>query len=528
MAVTGQFVADFASFQAAVRQAEVSLRGFEAGAGQAERALDRMVDSFTGRQVISEATLMSEAISRIGSPARLTSSELQRVGAVAEEAAEKLRRVGEDVPPKIQQLADASRRARGETDGLRTSFQAFDGVLASLGLNLGPQIRGIEDIASASGKSASQLGKLATAGLAVGAGVAGWGFGRLIADFAGTDKAIGDATAKFLGWGDVAAQESAAGADAFARASTSIGFQVRDMSTALVINQGALKAWQDAAKVANDAIARMDAPQKSAAALAKFHGELATLKTAGLIESLRDDIKSQAFSLGELAERYRVSVDALQLFSREEQRAIDVVHRANEQHLKDTAAALEKAQAARKAAVEHRRALDAEAEGAVLATQKAHELGIAFDEAQSQAKKKTEEATKALEEQKKAADAVARSMGNSITYDLSTPEGMAEFRRLNPMASVTAPQGYFDTHTIADAVRDGLINFYAGYNSQPGSRGGPVALPTLGGGGATLTGPSDVNVGIHVSGILDARTIDELTTKVGAAIAIRTGMKVGI
>ena len=68
MALSGKFDADFESFFTACHQAEVSLRGFEAGTRDVEKALNQMVDEFTGRQIISEATLMAEAVSRIGSP----------------------------------------------------------------------------------------------------------------------------------------------------------------------------------------------------------------------------------------------------------------------------------------------------------------------------------------------------------------------------------------------------------------------------------------------------------------------------
>src|SRR3954467_8213815 len=113
-----KFEADFTTFDAAVRASDIALMGFRSDAEGVVASLSKMTDAFTGRQVITEARLMAEAISRIGSPARLTANELQRVGAVAAEAAEKMRRLGEDIPPKIQKLADAAARARGNTGEL--------------------------------------------------------------------------------------------------------------------------------------------------------------------------------------------------------------------------------------------------------------------------------------------------------------------------------------------------------------------------------------------------------------------------
>lgn len=108
MALQGVFVADFSSFLTAVEQAEVKLRSFEQGSAKVESSLNRMVDSFSGRKIISEATLMAEAIERGGGTANLTARELERAGRTASEAAEKMRKLGIEVPANIQSVADAA------------------------------------------------------------------------------------------------------------------------------------------------------------------------------------------------------------------------------------------------------------------------------------------------------------------------------------------------------------------------------------------------------------------------------------
>ena len=65
------------------------------------------------------------------------------------------------------------------------------------------------DIGEAAGKSAAEVGKLATAGFAFGAATAGWKVGRLIAEFFDLDTKIGNATAKLMGWGDVSGKSAA-------------------------------------------------------------------------------------------------------------------------------------------------------------------------------------------------------------------------------------------------------------------------------------------------------------------------------
>lgn len=125
MAVTGKFDADFASFFDACQKAEVSLRGFEAGAGKVESSLNRMVDNFSGRKIISEATLMAEAVERVGGVSKFTQAELAKIGGVAAEAAEKLKAWGQDVPKNIQDLATHAKTAT-------SAFESMKGVVSDL------------------------------------------------------------------------------------------------------------------------------------------------------------------------------------------------------------------------------------------------------------------------------------------------------------------------------------------------------------------------------------------------------------
>jgi hypothetical protein len=107
----------------------------------------------------------------------------------------------------------AAARTAPKVNTLHSSLGKFDGVLAGLGINLGPQIRGIEEIGSAAGKTSKEVGVLGTAGLALGAGLAGWQLGRLAAEFFNLDEKIANATAKLLGWGDVAGEVAGAKQD---------------------------------------------------------------------------------------------------------------------------------------------------------------------------------------------------------------------------------------------------------------------------------------------------------------------------
>jgi len=121
MAVTAQFKADFASFFRGVEEAQVHLKSFEEDAVKINKSLDRMGDSFSGKKIIQEATLMAKAIEDAGGTAKLTDAELARVGKTAAEAAEKMRALGMEVPKNLQDLADATAGAGKETQALSVS-----------------------------------------------------------------------------------------------------------------------------------------------------------------------------------------------------------------------------------------------------------------------------------------------------------------------------------------------------------------------------------------------------------------------
>lgn len=54
------------------------------------------------------------------------------------------------------------------------------------------------------------------------------------------------------------------------------------------------------------------------------------------------------------------------------------------------------------------------------------------------------------------------------TYDLSTPEGMAEYKRLNPTAYISADPTYFQTHSLEDGIREKRVNPLAGHAAMAG------------------------------------------------------------
>src|SRR5258706_9927163 len=108
MAVKATFVADFSTFLAAIDKAEIKLADLNKGAEKVGPTLNRMIDQFSGRKLIQEASLMTIAIEKAGGVAQLTGKELEQAGNKASAAADKMRKLGYDVPPGLQKLADAA------------------------------------------------------------------------------------------------------------------------------------------------------------------------------------------------------------------------------------------------------------------------------------------------------------------------------------------------------------------------------------------------------------------------------------
>jgi hypothetical protein len=226
-AVTGVFNADFSSFFDAVQKSELHLKDLEQDAAKVERGLGRMADSFSGRKIIQDAAEMSRILDEAGGASAFTTKELERMGATGSEAVAKLKALGQDVPPGIQRIADAATNATKKQEELLNSigasggrvnefgtaiggasskvstltsqYQQFDGVLQAAGVNIGPQVKGLEDISNAAGKTASQLGVLGTAGLAAGAFMTGWKIGKFIDDMTGASTAVENLARSFMG-----------------------------------------------------------------------------------------------------------------------------------------------------------------------------------------------------------------------------------------------------------------------------------------------------------------------------------------
>jgi hypothetical protein len=165
------------------------------------------------------------------------------------------------VAREIRRMGDESDKAAPQVTSLHGSLRQFDGILASLGLHVGPEIRALGELGDISSATAAEIGGITTAGLAFGAAIGGWKIGRAIADMAGLDKAIGDTAAKLFGMGDAAQEGAGAKVDYLARASATAGHEITTMSEAIFINEGALQKLRDASAAAAVEIDKLSAAE---------------------------------------------------------------------------------------------------------------------------------------------------------------------------------------------------------------------------------------------------------------------------
>lgn len=214
----------------------------------------------------------------------------------------KLKASAGTVPPAFQQIASSGTSTSSAIGGLHQGLSQVDRILASLGVNIGPQVRALQELANVSGKTASQLGLIATGASVVAAGVAGWNIGRWISDWLGFEKAIGDATASLLGWGDASAEVAGAQQDVIDRAREA-GHEVSTYGEAL----RALKEDHDAFS---------DSVNTSAHRVSLWQAEIRAVRAAGDIDNLKKDLEAQNGTLKQLSAQYGISVEALQHFIR--------------------------------------------------------------------------------------------------------------------------------------------------------------------------------------------------------------------
>ncbi len=201
------------------------------------------------------------------------------------------------------------------------------------GLDFATVRTGINAIGESAGLTVESLGMMNSAGLVIGTAYASWGIGRMIADFTGLDKIVGQATATLIGWSD--AQQVAAAKQDSVNLAIQRGADAHVTYTdALKFNDQWVKNNIEGLRQLNDVLAQQKAPETAAKMLAGWREEIENLRRENVLDGLRKDIESNEFSVKHLTETYRISAEALTIYQRELKAAADAQKKANEEAAK--------------------------------------------------------------------------------------------------------------------------------------------------------------------------------------------------
>lgn len=134
---------------------------------------------------------------------------------------EDLKKSLQDGERTIQQTTGKILQFRRETESavpagkqVAAAYREFDGVLQSLGINIGPYVKGLEDVTNLVTKGIPAMGALGVAAGAVAAALAGWKLGEHAGQMYGWTDAIARGWSVLKGYGDVAQEVAMAQADA--------------------------------------------------------------------------------------------------------------------------------------------------------------------------------------------------------------------------------------------------------------------------------------------------------------------------
>src|SRR5262245_57171236 len=210
--ISAEFAADFSKFTAGVKQAETQLELFEKDVDQTGKSLDDLGNKGTG--------------------------------------------------------------AGNKATTLAGNLKGFDAALAAMGLNIRPLIGLLEELGVASAGAATSVGLLTTAGGVLLAAIGGWKVGRKIAEEFNTDEVIGNAIARWMGWGDVAKETAGAVADSLAKASAAAGREITNMADAVQILTDKQKKEKEAAKENAEAFKAWELAAEEVAIAAQDHGRV--------------------------------------------------------------------------------------------------------------------------------------------------------------------------------------------------------------------------------------------------------------
>ncbi len=466
MAVTGKFDADFDDFKREVDESTNKLKDMETQADAVGQAVDKALQPQAGGG--GGLDQLGGALGGIGQAANTATTELGNF-AVANQAA---------VAGGMEMVSVAEMEAAG--------FLTLQGQTAQT----------IAEIAS--GVGAVEL---------LGSAFIGWKIGRVISDLFDLDRTIGNATAKLLGMGDAAGQSAAAGAETLAKASEAAGYAVTNLHQAVQILTD-----KDLERLKT--LLRGIADQQADRMFAAWAKEIEEIH--GLLPSLTRDLDSHAFSMKELAERYQISIGAIQEYQRELTKQRSAEKDQEQQHL-DYLKEVDRILKAQDEAAAKRETVKAnvrELERNHLIDQGKGLLGLSKIE-QDTSQKDFEATVKRITAHQKLVDTIqaevtlAQKENTAMTLGPGTPDpaGDAAAKRDATLAQIAAQQKKAPEMDLSALI----VNAWLKFDQAVGARGGPQQAQP----------PAVVNM--NVSGVFDPSSIRQLTDAISGELMRRTG-----
>jgi len=490
MPLSAAFIADFSSFDQAVQTSVAHLRGLETAGEKVDASLQQVTRS-------------QDAL-------------LDEIGASG---------------GHIQALGTTATATSGDVNTLSQSYRQFDGVLQAAGINIGPQVKGLEDIASAAGKGATELGLLGSAGLVVGTAMAAWNIGKMIGEMTGLTKAIEDQAAAWMGLGNMAEQTAGAKQDVINRAIAQGARETISYTEAIKYNsdQAQINAdkhinWRDRLADAQREVRNLTAAQREDIAIAQEAG--------ATTEQLTRKYGISAQGLEALADRHKLAAAATALHTSESEK----LARAKEAE----AAALDKAYAKLMSDVNNANGLaQMEADAAAMqaaALQKKLEAGANWMAQVNETAKATRAYTVEQDALTAANDALGKSVEQTgaahldagIAAAVGTAQTVAGYQAVQQQVAITADgvRGWLDLMRMTNAA-NALLNtnslFTTSSTLENQARLGTAfsPIPGMGGGGPTTNVTNTFNLTDSESNL--AKRVSDLIMQ-----QVRSGTQLGM
>lgn len=219
----------------------------------------------------------------------------------------------DQVGGRLMDLGTTTQQSGGKLLQFTNQFRQFDSLMSAAGVNIGPIGRAITEIGAAAGTSATSLGLLGTAGVAVGTAFATYNLARWALEFTGAAKGLDEQISKLaknlIGFQD-GQQEAAAKADVLARATVNAKRPITDYTEAIEINRKA------AADLALQMGQTANAHRDTNTLIADWQKQLREVRKEGNIEALNADLKLNMQTMEQLASKYGLTTQALEYYKK--------------------------------------------------------------------------------------------------------------------------------------------------------------------------------------------------------------------